>query len=253
MSDRARRVLRLIDQAEQVRERHPTLFAAQLRSDRTCLQLAYAVERYKRAKQPVGGRTERDDVERIDPQTEAQLTQRAAERYERRKRDFDAERRGHRAGMSTLELHRAAVERQAKISTVAAGNVEPGRGGDGPVGPPRQQQLDDDPRWREHEAVIRSRLERMHELLDEAEGLGAVAEKAMISAEKDQLILTKGKGMSASAVVALLGTDVAGSPETVRRVRRRAGVSVKDGLEREQVDLPAATVRRVVIDREGAS
>ena len=142
------------------------------------------------------------------------------ERWEKRKRSIDAERRERRAEMTALELHRHAIERQAKLSTVAAGSVEPSRGKSERAGPPLQQLLDDDPRWRENWAVIRSRLHRVHELLDEAEGLGASAEKTMLSSEKDRAILVQGRGYSCDAVVDLLGRDVAGSSRTVWRKRR---------------------------------
>lgn len=191
-------------------------------------------------------------------------TERRHHRFTRRQQQFDADRRLQRAELTTLELHRLAIEREAKLSTVAAGNVEPSRGGSDRIGPPRQQLLDDDPIWREHWQIIRSRLLRAHESLDEAEGLGANAVRTMLTDEKDLEVLRKGRGLSAQAVVDLLGRDIAGSAETVRRKRRRThdqttrefqllgfAVSVKDGepiLDRS--DRPPNQLRRVVIDDE---
>lgn len=225
MSDRARLVLAAIDQAEAARRHHPTLFAAQLRNDRTCLQLQRAVAVYKRSKPVVGGRIERDEVEGPDPEWLELNARRREERFEKRKLSFDADRRQQRSDMTGLELHRHALERQAKISAVAAGNVAPSRGGGDGVGPPKQQLLDDDPRWLETWAVIRARLERAHELLDEAEGLSTVASvTTMLSEQKDKLICDRAnRGLRAQAVVDRLGSDIAGSVETVRRVRRRMG------------------------------
>jgi hypothetical protein len=180
--------------------------------------------------------------------------------FEKRKRGFDSERRQRRAGLTLLELHRHAVEREIRLSTVAAANPEAGRGGgsDGSVnrlGAPAgqiligsQQLMEDDPRYEEHLRVIRSRLEGWHELLDEAEGLGATAVKTMLSEEKDREILTKGRGLSAQAVVDLLGRDITGSPETVRRVRRKNGCSAKDGELLPDPPARSGNVRRVVID-----
>jgi hypothetical protein len=187
------------------------------------------------------------EVERIDRASEDVLSDRAAKRWERRKPNIDEERRQARARMTPLELHRHAVERATTISTVAGGNVEPSRGHGDSALPPSQQLLDDDPRWREHEAVIRSRLLRLHELLDEAEGLGPVAATTkMLGEEKDERIRKEGEGLSAIGVVELLGRDIAGSPETVRRVRKAAGRSTKDG---RRIDAPDTSgMRRVRID-----
>jgi hypothetical protein len=152
------------------------------------------------------------------------------ERFQKRRLHFDSARRQHRHTLTALALHHLAIERAAPLSTVQAASIEPIRPGESAyAGPPRQQLLDDDPRWVEHWHVIRSRLERVHELLDEFEGLGATAVKTMSSHEKDREIITRGRGLSAQAVVDLLGSDIAGSAETVRRVRRRERLSGKDG------------------------
>lgn len=173
------------------------------------------------------GRDGDEQVERVDHDWEEIEARRREDRHQKRQRSFDADRREQRAGMNTLDLHRHAIQRQAKISTVAAGNIEPSPRGSEPaaVGPPRQQLLDDDPRWREHSTVIRTRLELMHELLDEAEGLSTVASTAnMLGVEKDRMILAaSNRGLRAQAVVDRLGSHIAGSAETVRRVRRAAG------------------------------
>lgn len=166
------------------------------------------------------------DVQRVDAPTEAVITERAHGRFDRRRREFESERRQQRAGMDTFALHRWVVEHQVALSTVAGGNIEPSRGGGEPGGPPRQQQLDDDPRWREIWAVIRRRLEQAADLIDEAEGHSTVASTAnMIGAEKDRLILDRANaGLRAQAVVDRLGSHIAGSAKTVQRVRREAGL-----------------------------
>jgi hypothetical protein len=249
VSQRARDVLRAIDQVDIAREHHPSLFAEHLRADRDCRRLAAAFARYRAMKgEPVGGRTETDEVERVPPHIEEVLATRAGERFERRRRDFNADRTGRRATLTVHALYVEATEREAGLSTVAAGNVERSRGGTGPAGPPSQQTMDDDPRWREHWAVIRSRLERVLELLDEAEGLGPIlANTTMLGDEKDKLILAE-QGLSPLAVVEKLGRDIAGSPETVRRVRRAAGRSGKDGRRIEETSDSTGPIRRVVIE-----
>lgn len=167
-----------------------------------------------------------DDVERVDAAFEETTSQYAEGRYQRRKREFDSERRQARAGMDAFALHRWVIEHQVALSTVAAGNTEPTRSATGDTAaPPRQQLLDDDPRWREHMSVIRRRLELAADLIDEAEGHSTVSSTAnMLGVEKDKLILdAANQGLRAQAVVDRLGSHIAGSAETVRRVRRAAG------------------------------
>lgn len=173
----------------------------------------------------VCNRDENDpDGIRVDSKTEDEYAQRRAERFLKRARQFAEQRRERRAGTDTLQLHREAIERAMTLSAVGGSSV--GRSSPSSesqrVGPPRPQLLDDDPRWREHWTVIRSRLERVHELLDEQEGHGTVAAtNLMLGAEKDKLILhPSNRGLRAQAVVDKLGSEIAGSVETVRRVRR---------------------------------
>lgn len=251
MSWEARQLVAAVRDALDALEHHPSLFAQHLRDDKTIGQLARAFARYRANRaEPVGGRTELDEVERISSQAEELFSQRAAERFERRRRDFNADRTGRRATQTVHDLYTEAVEREARLSTVPAGNVERSRGGTGPSGPGAQQTMDDDPRWREHWTVIRSRLERVLELLDEAEGIGPIAANTtMLGAEKDKRIIAE-EGLSPLAVVEKLGRDIAGSPETVRRVRRAAGRSGKDGrrIEETTTSTLPGSVRRVVID-----
>lgn len=226
MSYAARLVLRAIDQAEQTRIRNPVLFHAQMRNDRSCLQLARAVDRYKREKPKVTTRPDHDlEVERVDQAWEEQEARRREERFSKRRLSQDAERREQLAVMDTLSKHRWAIERAAKLSTVAAGSVAPSRGGDEPIGPPGQQLLDDDPAWSEHWTVIDSRLDRVHEKLDEAERGTVATIASMTGVEKDKLICDpSNRGLRAQGVVDKLGSDIAGSAETVRRVRRARGL-----------------------------
>ena len=196
-------------------------------------------------------RTAQAEREWIDEEAE-----RRRARFDKRKPQLDQDRRIRRAEMTLLELHRHAIERQAKISSVSAGPVgrsSPNSERQRP-GPPAQQQLDDDPRWREAWKVIRRRFEDVHRLLDEAEGLGPSAVASLLSDEKDRLILTEGRGHSCQAVVDLLGREVAGSARTVFRVRREKAegvlghaVSTIDGERLEDLrEKPG--VRRVRID-----
>jgi hypothetical protein len=171
---------------------------------------------------------EPDKIERVSDAFEDLTTERAHGRYERRRRDFDNARRQERAGMDALTLHRWISEQAARMSTVKASTV--GRSApssDEPSGVPRQQQLDDDPRWREHMSVIRRRLELAAGLIDEQMGHGTVAAAGnMLGMEKDKLILSSDNhGLRAQAVVDRLGSHIAGTAETVRRVRRREGLN----------------------------
>jgi len=193
------------------------------------------------------GQAERDWV--------ADHADRRRERWDKKKRAIDSDRRMRRAQMTALELHRHAIEREAKISTVSAPPV--GRSSPNSetqrVGPPRQQTLDQDPRYQEAWFVIRRRLEDVHRLLDEAEGLGPTAASTMLTEEKNRLILVDGRGHSCEAVVDLLGREVAGTSKTVWRVRRNEAVKVL-GYPVSTVDgepLPDpddSRLRRVVID-----
>jgi hypothetical protein len=193
----------------------------------------------KPGRAPAGLDPERD-VERVDAETEELFARRREARFAKRKQAFDAERRQQIALTDVLGLHRSAIERQATISTVKAGSTERGRGGSEPSGPPQQQMLDDDPRWRESWTVIRSRLERVHELLDEAEGLSTVAATTtMLGVEKDRRVISDGEGLSPVAVVEKLGRDIAGSPETVRRIRKKFERSTVDGQPRLDISSSA--------------
>lgn len=166
-----------------------------------------------------------DNIERISQQAEAVIAERASGRFDRRKREFDSERRQHRAHMSSLELHRWIVEHAVRLSTVAAGNIEPSPRDSttGTPPPPRQQTLEDDPRYRENMTVIRKRLEFTADLIDEAEGHSTVASTTgMLSDEKDKLICAReNEGLRAQAVVDRLGSHIAGSARTVQRIRQR--------------------------------
>lgn len=249
MSARAHQVLAAIETAMVVERRHPRLFYDQARKDHDCRQLSLALDRYRSQRATVGGRQDRLDAEQPDATWLEERARRREERHAKRRQEQDAVRRLERAGMSSFALHREVVERYTRLSTVPASTPEPSRGHADSALPPIQQRLDDDPRWQERDRILRASLERMLELLDEAEGLGTVATtRQMLGAEKDKRILAE-VGLSPMAVVEKLGRDIAGSPETVRRVRRKDGRSAKDGTLATDKPTPASgTVRRVVIE-----
>lgn len=235
MSDRARLVVRAIDQAEQTRARHPTLFAAQLRADRSCLQLARAVDRYRREKLTSHVRPDHDEVERVDAQTEEAMARDREEHDRGRRLRFAGQRRERRARLSTLELVRTALEQALTISTVPAGSIEPLRGGGDQGGVPRQQQLEDDPRWDVADRIIRRQALVLHDLLDEAKGLSRSATAATLDGvEKNRAILTEGEGLIAEDVVAALGREY-GSASFVRRLRKERGLDTR-GYEKPERD-----------------
>ena len=269
MSQHARAVIRSIDTAHQIHDRNPRLFSQLLRADRDTRQLEAALDRYRRQQRPVGGRIEHDEVERIDPQAEQKIGDRAAERWKRIKGENATRRRKERDAMSTIDLHRAALERAIKLSTVRAAAV--GSSSPSSTHPSKNLALDrsgaqlveDDPRWTESQLIIRRRVEKLHDLLDEYEGLGSAAQAAaaMDSYDKNARILKEGRGHPCDVVVDLLGREIAGSPRTVWRVRQRThdpdsqewkilgyAVSTIDGTPLEST--PRGPIRRVVIEED---
>lgn len=267
MSQRALAVIRSIDTAHQIHDRNPRLFSQLLRADRNTHQLEAALDRYRRAQRPVGGRLEHDEVERIDPTSERKISERAATCWTRIKAENATRRRRDRDAMSTIDLHRSALERAIKLSTVGAAAV--GSSSPSSTHPSKNLALDrsgaqlveEDPRWNECQLVIRRRIEKMHDLLDEYEGLGSAAQAAaaMDSYDKNARILKEGRGHPCDVVVDLLGREIAGSPRTVWRVRQRThdpdsqewkilgyAVSTIDGTPLEQA--PRGPIRRVVIE-----
>jgi hypothetical protein len=242
---RAWQVLHAIDDALEAQYHHPRLFAEHLKHGKSCLSVARAIARYKIAR-PIPTRDDSyngDELaERVDAAWEEQHARRREERFAKRRLSFDAARRQARAKMTMLELAIAVHEGVSRLSTVPAGSVERSRGGgDGEL--PKQQTLDDDPRWQEHEAVARRRLGAMLDLVEEAEGLGAIANPTMDGDDKDRLILHHSmEGKTASQVWDELGTYVAGSsPELVRRKRRAKGL---DMLGRPREDAAVSSNRR---------
>lgn len=172
------------------------------------------------------------EVQPVDPEVEKEFARRSEGRFERRRQTFDAERRERRATTDTFELHRHARERALVLSTVGGSAISRGAPNSESqrIGPGRQQQLDDDPRWREHWDVIRSRLGRVLDLLDEYEGHGTVAGTTqLLGVEKKKRVIRDGAGLSPLAVVEKLGRDITGSPRTVALDREEAGVCVRDG------------------------
>lgn len=174
------------------------------------------------------GRDGDDEAERIDRVAEERMARQQEERHAGRRRRFDAERRERRTRMTTLALLAEATQRSARLSTVKASNPEPmlirGGGGDGPSGPPRQQSLNDDPRWEDATRIVRKRVMQMLDLIDEAEGTGhGQVVAAMDGTEKDRLLLDEGRGLVAEQVVAELGPEY-GSASYVRKLRRARGL-----------------------------
>lgn len=232
---RARHVLQLIDEALHTYERNPTLWAAQLRNDRDCLQLARAVAAIK-VRQPASkARPDRDEVERVDRTYEEQQAREAEEHDRGRRLRFGNERRGQRDRMDPLNLHRQLIERVVTISTVPASQIAPSRpGGDTHGGVPRQQTLDDDPRYVEGQRRLRKWLLTLHDLVDEAEGLGskAAAVAQLDGIEKDRILRREGVGLTASELYR--ETDgLYGSESYIRRWRKRERL---DRLGREIQD-----------------
>jgi hypothetical protein len=276
MSYHGRAVLAAIDLAGAIRERHPTLFAAQLRADRTCLQLARAMDRYRRRQPP--GREEAymgdREAERVDTSWEEAETARRQRHWDARKPDIDRARRDARhrlefdefgrprpAHSASADLFRLALERAATISTVAAGNPEPSSGGGSDsAAPPRQQTLEEDPRWNRRWQIVKRGLLLIHDLLDEAEGLATRPWTDATSEEMNRVVLTEGRGLSCKEVAAQFPEATAGRASVVARLRRNQGsgipgldvlgyrVSVIDG--EPVMDTEAASVRRVVIEAD---
>lgn len=235
MSDRARRVLWLIDQALVTRERHPSLFAAQLHArgkDRDVAQLAAAMDRFRAEKLSSSARPFRDDVEPMSAAA-GHWTEESAGRLARDRLKADQRRQRQLAAMTVPALVAAAYAAAVVHSAVPAGAAERSRGGSDAAGPPRQQQLSDDPRWRLAEGVIRRQALVLHDLLSEQAGTGrAAAAAAMDSTDKDALILREGVGLTAEAVLDMLGREF-GSASYVRRLRNARGL---DSCGRPRLD-----------------
>lgn len=221
MSTHGRTVIRAIDQALATRDRHPTLFAAQMRNDRDCSQLANAVERYKREKPTPKIRPDHDEVERIDVADEERMARDREEHDRGRRLRLNRLERDRRMQATGLSLAAEVIAAVGTISAVAAGNIEPTRGGGDPSGPPRQQTLDDDPRWQLSERIIHRHALVLRELVDEARGLSvAVAIAALSAEEKDKTLREEGIGRTAEELFHALGPEY-GSISYIRRKRNR--------------------------------
>lgn len=174
---------------------------------------------------------------RVDQEWEEQNADRRAERHAGRQPGFRAERSMARSRMTIPELRSLVEIREAKLSPVSAGNIAPSQRG--AVHPSAnlalQAQsvvLDSDPRWRSAGEFERRSLMRMHELLDEYEGLGVAKGEREISAEeKDAEIVAPHNQHLSNAEFArqFLGY---GSPSTISRKRRwfAAGFCTFNGL-----------------------
>lgn len=252
MSERARDVLRSIDQALIIREHHPTLFADQLQHDRNCGQLGRAWERYKEMR----GAPERDEgymgdrgAERVDLEWERKQAQKRSERWleatpkgipgvvalphhrAETKPDLDRDRRSTLRGLDAHQLYRLALARAGSLSTVRAGNV--GASSAGSEHPSKNlaldrsgaQALEDDPRWRRHWGFVKAGLLLVHQLLDEVEGHGIQTD--MTSEAMNRLILEEGRGLSCREVAEKFPEATAGGRASiVARVRRNQGTGL---------------------------
>ena len=263
MSQRAHDVLRTIDQALTIRERHPTLFAQQLQDGRSCLQLARAIERYKRRREPVGGdRWDDPEAERVDSSFENLETERRRRHWEARKPERDRTKRDELARMDWGELANWVRVEQATISTVGAANIGSSSAGSGhpsknlALDRSGAQRLEDDIRWRRRANTVKRTLLALADLILEAQGYGTHADAEMSTAEVSRAVLTRGVGMScreaADECRDLPGVNAA----FVARVRRNQGsglegldilgyrVSVIDGEKQQDIE----GARRVVVE-----
>ena len=238
------------------------MFQAALRGDRTCLQLARALERYRR--RDSAGREEAymgdRGAERVDEEWENAEADRRRERYEKRKPGLTADLRGRLRAMATDELRAWVLAELAAMSTVPAGNAEPSRGGGGSSAPPRQQEVQADPRWGRYDQIERGGLLLKADLILEVQGHGTQAAADLSTRQLAGKVVTHGRGLSCKEAARLpelaVYRDV--SPAFVRRVRQAQGtgladldvlgerVSPIDGLP--VMDAEAAGVRRVRIE-----
>lgn len=220
---RARHVLRVIDQAMAVLDRHPTLYAQHARRDASPAQLLRALERYKTERPEAHPRPFRDEVEPVDAAT-----------VERMARQAEEEDRGRRLRLNTIERKRRTWEQSGdglrlvaeaigeakRISTVGAGNIEPSRGDSTTGTVPKQQRFEDDPRWELADRQIHRAAMVLMELIDEARGFSRSAAIAALSGvEKDKAIREEGVGLSAEQLFIRLGPEY-GSISHIRRYRR---------------------------------
>ncbi len=219
MSYRAGLVLRAIEQAIATHDRHPTLFAAQLRNDRDCQQLARAVDRYKREQPVAHARPFRDEVEGVDAPVHVLDDDRA--RHTRDRLRSNSKRRERRLEMTGLDLVREVLRELPTVSTVKAGNVEPSRGGSETGGVPDQQRIEDDPRWKLADGIIKRHAMSLLELVDEARGFGrSDAVASLTTEEKDAAIRLVGEGKTAESAWLALGDPGYGSISYIRRKRK---------------------------------
>lgn len=260
MSYHARAVLAAIDQAHAVRERHPTLFAQHLRADHTCLQLAKALNRYRRRQPPGREETYMGDreAERVDPSFENLETERRHRHWDARKPDRDRQRREELRRMGWPELADWIRAETARLSTVSAGNPEPARGGADSTAPPQQQRLEDDPRWRRRAETAKRTLLALADLVLEAQGHGTHADVEMSTMEVAREVLHRTEGMSCRDAADECRDLPGVSPAFVNRLRRNQGTGL-DGLDllgyrispidgRPQMDTDKPGVRRVTIE-----
>jgi hypothetical protein len=232
MSERARAVLRAIDEALLVLDHHPRLFAKQARDERTHAQLARALERYKRPEPAARDDTYVGDREagRVDRDWEDANADRRRERFAKRKPAMTADLRGRLRAMDVDTLRAWVLAETTAMSTVRAGNVEPSRGGSDSAEPPRQQALSDDPRWTRYEEIEKRGLLLKADLILEAKGHGVHATGDRSSREAARLIVDRGRGLSCKETARLpdLSEFPGITPAFVRRVREVQGTGLAD-------------------------
>lgn len=179
-------VLAAIDRVFVVREKDPVLFALLHRKDRTCLALVRAADRKRVAKRlPVGGRAERDEVERVPVSVEVEFAERNGQRSMRQRRTALNDLREQRAATSLPVRLQAALAELGVQSTVPASRIGYQSKDSESTGLPRSQEVDLQKELRMLEMAVR----RIESRADEIAGRGAHREIGTMSTEEKDAII----------------------------------------------------------------